>query len=217
MSITSAFLQEENATVTSGGQEDGAIMREQYGVNAQMVSLSQVNNCCLLDTCRLIPHAQFLCISGKTLVWKSRCTAGWSGHRLLELINYSQKSAKTDHIWCRWAHSLVQSHRHIIYGHNKDDYDWRAVVWLGFGVNSKWVGDLFQRTTVPFPFLCQTLPLLPKTNCHFTLYYFFFFFCHSDNVIFFIDCSEPCPVICCLYFDMHPFVAIIVSLGSIWI
>lgn len=46
MSIISAPLplqQEENATVTNGGPEDGATMREQCGVSAQMVSMLQVN------------------------------------------------------------------------------------------------------------------------------------------------------------------------------
>lgn len=47
MSIVSAslpLLQEENATVTSGGREDGATIREQCGVSAQMVSMSQVSS-----------------------------------------------------------------------------------------------------------------------------------------------------------------------------
>lgn len=37
-------LKEESAIVTSGGQEHGAIMREWCGVNAQMVSMSQVSS-----------------------------------------------------------------------------------------------------------------------------------------------------------------------------
>lgn len=47
MSVISASLllqQEENATVTSGGQEDGATTREQYGVSAQTASMLQVNS-----------------------------------------------------------------------------------------------------------------------------------------------------------------------------
>lgn len=37
-------LQEESATVTSGGQAGGATTREWCGVNAQMVSMSQVRS-----------------------------------------------------------------------------------------------------------------------------------------------------------------------------
>lgn len=50
MSIDSAsmtILQKENATVTSGGQEDGATMSESCGVSAQMVSMSQVSCYCV--------------------------------------------------------------------------------------------------------------------------------------------------------------------------
>lgn len=50
MSIISAsvpILQKENATVTSGGQEDGATMREPCGVSAQMASMSQVSCFCV--------------------------------------------------------------------------------------------------------------------------------------------------------------------------
>lgn len=41
------FLQEENATVTSGGREDGATMWEPCGVSAQTVSMSQVSSRCM--------------------------------------------------------------------------------------------------------------------------------------------------------------------------
>lgn len=44
---TLLFLQEENATVTSGGREDGATMCEQCGVSAQTVSMSQVSSRCM--------------------------------------------------------------------------------------------------------------------------------------------------------------------------
>lgn len=42
------LLQEENATLTSGKQEDGATMRGQCGVSAQMELMSQVNSCSVL-------------------------------------------------------------------------------------------------------------------------------------------------------------------------
>lgn len=51
MSIVSAclpLLQEENATLTSGKQEDGATMRGQCGVSAPMELMSQVNSCSVL-------------------------------------------------------------------------------------------------------------------------------------------------------------------------